>query len=129
MRELALAHGQARGSRKGTVAVTFALGADDDCDGSGCVTVSAVKGEDLLGVAQRAGVALTLGCCSGSCGVCEVEVTVYTDGERERADDGNTSVVRTCIGRVPPGCVSAIVRDLPGDDIWGGEGGSGGVQW
>jgi len=123
------------------VEVVFALAeADEDVGGGGGAhldgaggharahpTVYAAAGEDMLEVAARAGVALRLGCCTGSCGICEVEVTTCPTAARplgEVADggmccSGGAFVMRACVGRVPEDCARVVVRDLTYDEVWG----------
>ena len=67
-------------------------------------------------VAARAGVDIDLGCCAGSCGVCEVEVRKIGGGS-----DGEAVVVRSCVAGVPPG-YERIEVDLLSDSIWSVDG-------
>lgn len=69
--------------------------------------------------AVQAGVdTITLGCCAGNCGMCEVEVRKYEAG----ADgDAVAVVVRSCITGVPPGYERVEVEELL-DDAWGLDG-------
>ena len=48
---------------------------------------TALPGQDWLGAAAAAGLAIPTGCLGGSCGACEIEV--------------NGQVVRACIATVP----------------------------
>lgn len=67
-------------------------------------------------VAERAGVALPMGCYSGNCGVCEVELNKVSP-------DGSTSslVVRSCITVLPRGYPRLEVDELV-DSVWGLDG-------
>jgi ferredoxin len=67
------------------------------------ITVTAVAGEPLLDVAERAGIDIPTGCMMGSCYACEVEV----DGEP----------VRACLASVPSGASTLTVRCYD-DPIW-----------
>lgn len=76
--------------------------------------VEASVGDNLLEVATRAaaaagddeaGGAISAGCYSGSCGLCEVEVN-------------SGAVVRSCVGVVPAGFDVVEVRALSDDAMW-----------
>lgn len=70
-------------------------------------------GTNLYDAALQAGVdTITVGCCQGNCGVCEVEVV-----KRGPGSDGVPAVVRSCVVSVPPGYESLEVNELV-DDIW-----------
>lgn len=66
-------------------------------------TVTAEPGEDLLLVAQRAGLTIPTGCMMGSCHACEVEL--------------NGQPVCGCITCVPPS-TEEITVDLYSDPTW-----------
>ncbi len=68
------------------------------------ITVAAEVGENLLDVADRAGVFIPTGCLMGSCHACTVEV-----------EDGD--VIRACITGVPPGR-SSLTINLFTDPTW-----------
>ena len=70
-------------------------------------------------MAVAAGVDLTVGCCTGSCGICEVEVRKLQAGEARA--DAAPAVVRTCIAGVPPG-YARLEIDMLDDQIWGVDG-------
>lgn len=67
------------------------------------VCVTAKVGEDVLAVAQRAGITIPTGCMMGSCHACEVEL--------------NGEPICSCITAVPPSN-EEIVIDLYGDPTW-----------
>ncbi len=67
------------------------------------LTVKAEPGEDLLDVAQRAGITIPTGCMMGSCHACEVEL----DGE----------AVCGCITSIPAS-EKEITVDLYSDPAW-----------
>lgn len=82
------------------------------------VTVTASPGTNIYELAQQSGVdTITVGCCSGNCGVCEVEVRKFEEG----SDETVPVVVRSCITPVPPGYARLEVNELL-DDIWGVDG-------
>ena len=66
-------------------------------------TVKAKPGEDLLAVAQRAGISIPTGCMMGSCHACEVDL--------------NGEPVCSCITSVPPSD-EEITVDLYSDPTW-----------
>ncbi len=68
------------------------------------ITVAAEVGENLLDVADRAGVFIPTGCLMGSCHACTVEV-----------EDGD--VIRACITGVPPG-QQQLTINLFTDPTW-----------
>ncbi|NET35696.1 MAG: (2Fe-2S)-binding protein [Cyanothece sp. SIO1E1] len=68
------------------------------------VTVTAIVGEPLLQVADRAGISIPTGCLMGSCHACEVEI-----------DGGQT--VCSCITAVPAGR-SHLTINLYVDPTW-----------
>jgi ferredoxin len=67
------------------------------------IQVEAHVGEDLLAVAERAGITIPTGCRMGSCHACEVEL--------------NGEPICSCITAVPPSS-KEIVIDLYGDPNW-----------
>jgi ferredoxin len=79
-------------------------------------------GTPLLDAADAAaaplGLDVPVGCCTGSCGICEVEV-----GRRGATDgvspDGATAVVRACVTAVPAGYASVDLSFVPDDAAWG----------
>ncbi|GAX81481.1 hypothetical protein CEUSTIGMA_g8910.t1 [Chlamydomonas eustigma] len=75
-------------------------------------STSAYPGEEMLEVALRSEETLRLGCCSGHCGVCEVEMTCYHGSSKE------VSVIRTCIAKVPSGFTRIEIADMD-DEVWG----------
>jgi ferredoxin len=85
------------------------------------VTVTACAGQIIYDVADKCGIeTITVGCCSGSCGVCEVEVKKYS---RERSSDSTAPgiVVRSCVTPLPPGYPYIQINELV-DDVWGLDG-------
>lgn len=68
-------------------------------------------------MAERAGADVELGCNTGNCGVCEVELTKFDDVR----GDSSSIVVRSCITVLPRG-YSRIEIDSMGDSIWGLDG-------
>ncbi len=68
------------------------------------VVVTAIAGEPLLTVAERAGITIPTGCLMGSCHACEVEL-----------DDGEA--LCSCISAVPAGR-SQITIHLYSDPTW-----------
>lgn len=62
------------------------------------VLTHAKPGSLLCEVAEDAGVNVSLGCGSGQCGMCEMEVKKYSTDDKE---DSVGVVVRTCITPVP----------------------------
>jgi hypothetical protein len=89
------------------------------------VLVAARPGENIADVAAAAGVDfITLGCASGACGICEVEVTKREAGGAAGGDgDGGAAaiVVRACVAALPPGYARVEVREIV-DAIWGVDG-------
>ncbi len=67
------------------------------------LTVQAEPGEELLAVAQRAGIAIPTGCMMGSCHACEVDL--------------NGEPVCSCITAVPS-ATEEITIDLYSDPTW-----------
>ena len=91
-----------------------------------CASVDALPGDPLLEAADAAAAAagdagamspIVMGCCTGSCGVCEVEVrrSCALDGGL----DGAPTVVRACVAVVPAGYAQVHVSLLPDDAVWG----------
>lgn len=68
-------------------------------------------------MAARSGVVINLGCCSNSCGICEVEV-VKVSASGVQSDP---VVVRSCVVGVPPGYARIEIDDIT-DAIWGVDG-------
>lgn len=85
------------------------------------VTTEARPGELLYDVAHRAGVDITLGCCTGNCGVCEVEVKKFDCTDGVSAEDGAPIVVRSCVTPVPSLYRRIQIEQLS-DAIWGLDG-------
>jgi ferredoxin len=85
------------------------------------VTVTARPGDNIYyDLAEKNGIdTITVGCCSGNCGVCEVEVRKYNAGES--VDDAAAIVVRSCITPLPPGYSRIEINELI-DDVWGLDG-------
>ena len=67
------------------------------------VTTQAEPGEELLAVAERAGISIPTGCRMGSCHACEVDL--------------NGEPVCSCITSVPDSD-QEITVDLLGDPAW-----------
>ena len=65
---------------------------------------TALPGQDWLGAAAAAGLAIPTGCLGGSCGACEIEV--------------NGQVVRACIATVPASRSGALSVELASDPYW-----------
>ena len=91
-----------------------------------CASVDAVPGDPLLEAVDAAAAAagdagamspIVLGCCTGSCGVCEVEVR--RSGALDGGLDGAPTVVRACVAAVPAGYAEVHVSLLPDDAVWG----------
>ena len=83
-------------------------------------SVVAQPGQNLYDVACDAGTELTLGCSSGSCGVCEMELTKSGALDGTGVGEG-TVVVRPCIHVVPRGFARVHLNQMLDDDIWGGD--------
>jgi len=77
-------------------------------------------------VAERCGITIPGGCYSGNCGICEVEVTKFSDAAAAAAAAGSSSskgaVVRACVARLPPGYARVEIESLQDDAIWGLDG-------
>ena len=59
------------------------------------ITVNGKPGDNIFDLAERNGVeTITAGCCSGNCGICEVEVRKYEDDDADASDDAAVAVVR-----------------------------------
>lgn len=67
------------------------------------ITIKAEPGEELLAVAERAGLSIPTGCRMGSCHACEVDL--------------NGEPVCSCITSVPDS-EQEITVDLLGDPTW-----------
>ena len=79
----------------------------------GAHTTTSVAGASLADAAAEAGADIVYGCCTGSCGVCEVELVA----------DGRAPVVaRACVAAVPAGCSLLEVDTLPDDAAWSQDG-------
>lgn len=106
----------ARNAPPATVTLTFTTP-----DGRSA-SVAATPGQPLLDAANAAAAAagdpdcIVVGCCSGSCGVCEVELV--RRGAVDGGPDGATTVVRSCITAVPAGYAQVDVSMLPDDAQW-----------
>jgi ferredoxin len=87
------------------------------------VTVAAKAGDNIYDLAEKNGIdTITVGCCSGNCGVCEVEVRKYSEGESaEATDDSAAIVIRSCVTPLPPGYARIEINELI-DDVWGLDG-------
>jgi hypothetical protein len=70
--------------------------------------------------AERAGIdTIQIGCATGNCGVCEVEVRKMGPGES--AEDAAAIVVRSCVTPLPPGYAMVEINEML-DDVWGLDG-------
>lgn len=96
---------------KASVAVTFLP--------SGATTASAAAGDNIMAVAEAAGVTIPGGCYSGSCGLCEVEVSTADACGAALAD---RVVQRACIAVVPAGAAFVTIAELEDDAVWGQDG-------
>lgn len=90
------------------------------------ISTTGKAGELIADVAHRSGFDITLGCCTGNCGICEVEVRKFEEFESENGNDGlgdapAAMVVRSCVTPLPPGYSRIEVTELV-DDIWGLDG-------
>jgi hypothetical protein len=84
------------------------------------VTTAAPPGTNMMDVASAAGVDLPGGCFSGSCGLCEVEVSTRDSGGALLAD---ALVQRACVAVIPAGGVaSVVIAELADDAVWGQDG-------
>jgi len=82
------------------------------------LSVNAAPGDNIYELAQRSGIdTITVGCCTGNCGVCEVEVRKFANG----SEDTVPIVVRSCITALPPGYPTIEISELI-DDVWGLDG-------
>ena len=82
------------------------------------VVVTAPPGTNIYELAQQSGLdTITVGCCSGNCGICEVEVRKYSEG----SEDTTPVVVRSCITPLPPGYPRVEICEML-DDVWGVDG-------
>ena len=61
-------------------------------------------GDDWITAANNAGVIIPLGCLSGSCGACEIEV--------------NGKIVRACVGKIKSIRGNKYVVDFANDPYW-----------
>lgn len=73
--------------------------------------------QTIAEVAHGCGVDIVLGCGSGSCGVCEVEVSKLAGGQDV---DPSPAVVRSCVAGIPPGYARIEVQEVA-DAIWGSD--------
>ena len=95
----------------------------------GDVSIYAQPGEILCDIAERCGVYIPVGCCTGNCGVCEVEIRKYldtsssVDGSSHPSSQGASIVVKSCITPIPSRKVATRieVEELT-DVIWGLDG-------
>jgi len=72
-------------------------------------------------LAQENGVqGITLGCGSGNCGICEVEVKKFSNGDKD--EDAQGIVVRSCITPLPSGGYTYIEVSEMVDSVWGQDG-------
>jgi hypothetical protein len=89
------------------------------------ITVAAKAGDNIYDLAEKNGIdTITVGCCSGNCGVCEVEVRKYSGlGESGGTTDNDAAsiVVRSCVTPLPPGYGRIEINELI-DDVWGLDG-------
>jgi ferredoxin len=84
------------------------------------VSVLSKPGQNIYELASENGIdTITLGCCSGNCGICEVEV-LKLNGE-SNSDAAIPIVVRSCITPIPPGYKVIEINELV-DDVWGLDG-------
>ena len=65
---------------------------------------TALPGQDWLGAAAAAGLAIPTGCLGGSCGACEIEV--------------NGEIQRACIAQVPPSPAGPLRVAWASDPYW-----------
>lgn len=109
---------------RSTIAHAAAASIDQTCEVhfvAANVTVTARPGQNIYDLADKCGIdTITVGCCTGNCGVCEVEVKKYND---ERMSDSNAMgiVVRSCVTPLPPGYSYITINELI-DDVWGLDG-------
>ena len=86
-----------------------AVAATPDAPTAVTLTFGAPLLDAALAAAAQVGADIVVGCCSGSCGVCEVEVS--------RPPDGDPATFRSCVSAVP---YHDVVVSLPADDaVWG----------
>lgn len=88
------------------------------------VSVHSKPGQNIYELASENGIdTITLGCCSGNCGICEVEVLKLND--ESFSDVGGDApipiVVRSCVTPIPPGYKVIEINELV-DDVWGLDG-------
>ena len=62
------------------------------------------EGEDWISAAKMAGIEIPLGCLTGKCGACEIEV--------------NGNVIRSCVNRVKKSSSGKLKVDLFSDPYW-----------
>ncbi|KIY93881.1 ferredoxin [Monoraphidium neglectum] len=93
------------------------------------VVTEAMPGDVIMEVAGRCGITIPGGCYSGNCGICEVEVRKFADGQDggssgsgSSSGGGGGAVVRSCIARLPPGYARVEIDALQDDQIWGLDG-------
>lgn len=82
---------------------------------------AAAPGTPLLDAAGAAaaqvGLDVPVGCCTGSCGICEVELARL--GALDGSPDGARAVVRACVTAVPAGYAAVEISFVPDDAAWG----------
>ena len=83
-------------------------------------TTSAPAGSPMMAAADAAGVDLPAGCFSGSCGICEVEVSTTAPGSGAPLAD--RVVQRACIAVIPAGVGGVTIAELEDDAVWGQDG-------
>jgi len=100
------------------------------CFGDVSLSIYAQPGEILCDIAERCGVDIPVGCCTGNCGVCEVEIRKYLDtsssvdgSSHPSSSQGASIVVRACVTPIPSREVATRieVEELT-DAIWGLDG-------
>eukprot|EP00898_Chlorokybus_atmophyticus_P002959 jgi/Chlat1/3664/Chrsp24S00801 len=102
-----------QGAGGDVVSVTFDNGADQ-------VQITAEVGENLLRVAERAGVFYANDdfCFEGSCNLCEMEVEGGAQEVGYRAM-GTNELVRSCLCPVPRDRQKVQVNLINNEDVWG----------
>lgn len=80
------------------------------------ISASGKPGQIIADIAHKNHFEIDLGCCTGNCGVCEVEVRKYETLD-EMQDEPPSIVVRSCVTPLPPGYSKIEVSELV-DDIW-----------
>lgn len=86
------------------------------------VSVHAKPGQNIYELADENGIdTIALGCCSGNCGICEVEVIKFLDEDLGEVGDAVPIMVRSCVTSIPPGYKIIEINELI-DDVWGLDG-------